>query len=244
MSATREICTPRPFAGKTEIVCHIPPPVSSGNFGKRKIRKTEDNTNGLADVQTYLAPCAAEAQSLCNTAPPAVTAAFCRQANCCLPPYTLTFGGIYPILDGKSSAYTGGAKCLHRTQTPSAPANQRTCTNAAVRQPPEIVELAQGIADATPPARHRAEGEIAVVDGGPIRQNRVDPFRIRLISHRKLHDGRLVPFTPVNARRRNPLAGWSRRPRPSPLRNNSRTSSRRWRMSSGRRLRQPSHAAP
>ena len=34
------------------------------------------------------------------------------------------------MLGGKPSAYTGGTKCLYRTQTPPAPANQGVCTDA------------------------------------------------------------------------------------------------------------------
>ena len=88
------------------------------------------STNGLAGVQSDLAPCTVEAQFLCKVPRTPCMAVFCRQVNCYLPPYILTFGGIYPMLGGKPSAYTSGAKCLHRTQTTSAPANQRTCTDA------------------------------------------------------------------------------------------------------------------
>ncbi len=70
-----------PLRGKTEIVCHIPPPVSSGNSKKRKIRKTEVNSNGLAGVQSDLAPCAAETQLLCNTAPSAVHGGILPQSH-------------------------------------------------------------------------------------------------------------------------------------------------------------------
>ncbi len=79
------------------------------------------STNGLAGVQSDLAPCAAEAQLLCNTAPPAVH-------GCILPPSQLLFATLYINIRRYISHTWRQNIGLHQRSEVLAPTERSACT--------------------------------------------------------------------------------------------------------------------